>query len=97
MHAELNTCLVIVPTIQLMLKTNVGLMHISSHAQVGDRLGVMRASEFGGSLIFFINGYSIGIVATGVPDNIYGFVELHGDCDTVTITPNSSVELVSQW
>ena len=57
----------------------------------------MRVAEFGGSLLFFINGYSIGIVATGIPETVYGFVELHGDCDTVILTPNSSVELVSRW
>ena len=62
--------------------------------QVGDKLGVMRVPEFSGSLIIFINGVSIGIVATGVAENVYGFVELNGDCDRVSITPNNTIKLV---
>ena len=63
--------------------------------QEGDRLGTMRVPEFGGSLIIFINGMSIGVMATGLPEELYGFVELRGDNDRVAITENSTVEEVS--
>ena len=55
----------------------------------------MRCPEFEGCLLFFINGECIGIMATSVPDKTYAFVELHGDCEKVTLTPLHSVVQVS--
>ena len=54
----------------------------------------MRTPEFGGSLVIFINGKSIGIVATDIPEEVFGFVELHGDCDNIIMTPDHRVEEV---
>ena len=54
----------------------------------------MRTPEFNGSLVIFINGKEIGIIATAVPEEVYGFVELRGDNDKVAITGNSTVDEV---
>lgn len=65
--------------------------HNLKELQLGDKVGVMRCPEFEGSLIFYINGKCIGILATSIPDKIYAFVELHVDCEKVTLTPVHSV------
>ena len=65
------------------------------HTQIGDRVGLMRVPEFNGSLVIFINGEAIGIVAKGIPEKMYGFVELQNDCDRVCITRCHAVKLVS--
>lgn len=49
-------------------------------------MGVVREPEFGGSLIITINGAPIGIIATGVPEFVYAFVEIFGEVDRVKIT-----------
>lgn len=65
------------------------------HTQIADRVGLMRVPEFNGSLVIFINGEAIGIVAKGIPEKMYGFVELQNDCDRVCITRCHAVKLVS--
>lgn len=59
--------------------------------QFGDKVGVMRCPEFEGALLFYINQECIGILATSVPDQVYAFVELHENCEKVTLTPVHSV------
>ena len=54
----------------------------------------MKCPEFEGALLFYINQECIGILATSVPDKVYGFVELHENCEKVTLTPVHSVALV---
>ena len=55
----------------------------------------MRLPEFNGSLVIFINGEAIGIVATGIPEKMYGFIELQNDCERICITKCHGVKLVS--
>jgi len=45
---------------------------------------VMRTQ--GGSLIFFINGHRVGVAATNLPTQLYGIVDLYGQCAGVKIT-----------
>ena len=40
----------------------------------------------GGSLIFFINGHRVGVAATNLPTQLYGIVDLYGQCAGVKIT-----------
>ena len=63
-------------------------------AQFGDKVGVMRCPEFEGSLVFYINQEVIGIMATSVPDKVFAFVEMHDNCEKITITPVHSVSQV---
>lgn len=64
--------------------------------QMGTRVGIMRVPEFNGSLLIFIDGAPIGIIATGVPEKVYGFVELQGDCEKVCLSPVRSIQQVSE-
>ncbi len=66
-----------------------------SFMQINDRVGIIRVPEFNGSLIIYINGAPIGIIATSVPDRVYGFVELQGECERVALTRNRLVKHVS--
>ena len=54
----------------------------------------MRCPEFEGALLFYINQECLGILATSVPDKIFAFVELHGDCEKVSLTPVHSIAQV---
>ena len=45
----------------------------------------MRLPEYNGSLVVFINGAPLGIIATGVAENVYGFVELQGECESIAL------------
>ena len=45
----------------------------------------MRVPEFNGSLVVFVNGAPLGVIATDVAENVYGFVELQGECERVAI------------
>lgn len=49
-----------------------------------DRVGVMRTSD--GNLYFYVNGESQGLAATGLPAQVYGIVDLYGQCVQVSIT-----------
>jgi len=40
----------------------------------------------GGSLIFFINGHRVGVAATNLPTQLYGIVDLYGQCAGVKLT-----------
>ncbi|XP_046408022.1 neuralized-like protein 4 [Ischnura elegans] len=42
----------------------------------GDRLGMARLSN--GTIRLFVNDIDIGEVATGVPERVYGYVEIYG-------------------
>ena len=63
--------------------------------QTGDRVGIIRLPEFNGSLVIYVNGAPIGIIATGVAENVYGFVEMQEDCEKVCMQGNRSVQNVS--
>jgi len=58
-------------------------------------VGIVRLPEFQGSVVLYINEYPIGIIATNVPDNLYGFIELQ-DCEGVALTPRRTVDEVSE-
>lgn len=62
--------------------------------QIGDRVGIIRLPEFLGSLVIYINGAPIGIIATRVSDNVYGFVEMQGDCEKICISSNRTIKEV---
>lgn len=62
--------------------------------QNGDRVGVIYLPEFNGSLAVYINGAPLGIIATNVPENVYGFVELQGECVQVCATQNKTIQQV---
>ncbi|XP_017783812.1 PREDICTED: neuralized-like protein 4 [Nicrophorus vespilloides] len=49
-----------------------------------DRVGLVKTSE--GDLIFYVNGESLGVAAEGLPQIVYGVVDLYGKCVQVTIT-----------
>ena len=68
---------------------------LSLYLQLHDRVGIIRVPEFNGSLIIYINGAPIGIISTGVPDRVYGFVELQGECERVALTRNREIKNVS--
>ncbi len=51
--------------------------------QVGDTVAVVRKDD--GSLHFFVNSTDLGCAAQGVPANVYGVVDLFGQCAQVTI------------
>ncbi|XP_046403898.1 neuralized-like protein 4 [Ischnura elegans] len=51
--------------------------------QPGDRMGVMISET--GALHFFINGVDQGPAASNIPEEVYGFYELHGDATQATI------------
>ena len=51
--------------------------------QVGDTVGVMRKDS--GAVHFFVNGTDLGCAAQGVPANVYGVVDLFGQCAQVTV------------
>lgn len=65
-----------------------------SYPQVGDRVGVIRLPEFNGSLAVYINGAPLGIIATNVSDNVYGFIELQGECERVGISQCRTIQQV---
>jgi hypothetical protein len=65
--------------------------HNLKELQFGDKVGVMRCPEFEGALVFYINQEVVGIMATSVPDKVFAFVEMHENCEKITITPVHSV------
>ncbi|XP_071449160.1 neuralized-like protein 4 [Hetaerina americana] len=52
----------------------------------GDRVGVMRTSQ--GELVFWVNGLSHGVAATGIPTQVHAVVDLFGKCAQVTLLSN---------
>lgn len=46
----------------------------------------MRRTD--GSLHFFINGIDLGRAATGVPENVFGVLDLYGRTTEVAIVPD---------
>lgn len=44
-------------------------------------------------MVIYINETPIGIIATKVPENLYGFVELQ-DCERVSLMPHRTIEEV---
>ncbi|XP_008559824.1 neuralized-like protein 4 [Microplitis demolitor] len=55
--------------------------------QVGDRVGVMRKDN--GTLHFFVNGTDQGAAAIGVPERVYGVIDLYGQATQATIVDNT--------
>jgi neuralized-like protein 4 len=51
--------------------------------QVGDRVGVVRHAN--GDLHFLVNGEDQGRAFTGVPDGVFGVVEIRYECAAVSI------------
>lgn len=51
--------------------------------QVGDRVGVMRKPC--GTLHFWVNGIDQGAAATGVPERVYGVIDLYGQAAQASI------------
>lgn len=51
--------------------------------QVGDRVGVMRNED--SMLHFYVNGADLGAAATGVPERVYGVIDLYGQAAQATI------------
>jgi len=58
---------------------------------------VLRKED--GSLHFFVNNTDLGCAAQGVPSNVYGVVDLFGQCAQVTIITetqeNSEVDITN--
>ncbi|XP_034946058.1 neuralized-like protein 4 [Chelonus insularis] len=80
------------------IMTGNGVMHdgtsiIDQYGQnldrlkVGDRVGVMRKDN--GTLHFFVNGVDQGSAAVGVPERVYGVIDLYGQATQATIIDNS--------
>ena len=55
--------------------------------QIGDRVGVMRKEN--STLHFYVNGLDQGVAANGVPDRVYGVIDLYGQAAQATIIDNS--------
>lgn len=56
----------------------------------GDRIGVLRTSQ--GELLFFINGESQGVAATGIPKPVWVVINLYGKCSQVTMCSTDFAE-----
>ncbi|XP_012271059.1 neuralized-like protein 4 isoform X2 [Orussus abietinus] len=55
--------------------------------QVGDRVGVMRKDN--ATLHFYVNGTDQGAAAMGVPERVYGVIDLYGQAVQATIVDNT--------
>jgi hypothetical protein len=64
--------------------------------KAGDKVGIMRLPEFNGSLVIFINGAHLGVIATNVAEHVYGFVEMQGDCERVAILSRKIPQVKTQ-
>ena len=58
--------------------------------QKGERVGVMRKDN--GALVFIINGHELSVAATDLPREVYGVVDLYGQCAEVRITQAQTTE-----
>ena len=56
----------------------------------GDEVGVLRTSQ--GDLLFFVNGVSQGVAATGVPAGVFAVIDMYGKCAQVSLTDHSVQE-----
>ncbi|XP_059483047.1 neuralized-like protein 4 [Neocloeon triangulifer] len=56
---------------------------------VGDRVGVMRLAD--GTLHFYVNGTDQGVAATGVPEAVYGVIDLYGQASRASIVSRQPV------
>ena len=43
-----------------------------------------------GDLVFFVNGVSQSIAASGLPERVFAVVDLYGKCATVALMDNTS-------
>ncbi|XP_055706492.1 neuralized-like protein 4 isoform X2 [Phlebotomus papatasi] len=57
--------------------------------QVGDRVGVVRKDD--GVLHFYVNSMDQGPAATGVPEKVYGVIDLYGQAAQASIVDTSEV------
>ncbi|CAB3373695.1 Hypothetical predicted protein [Cloeon dipterum] len=57
--------------------------HNLDRLAVGDRVGVMRLAD--GTLHFYVNGTDQGVAATGVPDAVYGVIDLYGQASRASV------------
>ena len=48
----------------------------------------------GGDLVFFVNGVSQSVAASGIPPKVWAVVDLYGKCAAVTITDTGNSEQV---
>lgn len=55
--------------------------------QVGDRVGVMRKDN--AILHFYVNGSDQGEAAVGVPERVYGVIDLYGQATQASIVDNT--------
>uniref|UniRef100_A0A182JKE4 NHR domain-containing protein n=1 Tax=Anopheles atroparvus TaxID=41427 RepID=A0A182JKE4_ANOAO len=55
--------------------------------QVGDRVGVVRKDD--GTLHFWVNGVDQGPAGTGVPEKVYGVIDLYGQAAQASIVDTS--------
>ncbi|KAG8230351.1 hypothetical protein J437_LFUL000622, partial [Ladona fulva] len=55
----------------------------------GDRVGVMRTSQ--GELVFWVNGLSHGVAASGIPPRVHAVIDLFGKCAQVTLLSTEAV------
>jgi len=51
--------------------------------QAGDRVGVMRTKD--GCLLFSVNGQNLGVAAVGIPEKIYGVLDLYGQAAEASV------------
>ena len=51
-------------------------------------MGVMRRDN--GDLVFFVNGHELGVAAMDLPREVYGVVDMYGQCAEVRITQAES-------
>jgi len=55
--------------------------------EAGDRVGVLRKED--GTIHFYVNDIDQGLAASGVPQNVYGVIDLYGQAAQATIVdPN---------
>lgn len=73
-------------TVQSLQKYNL------KEVSIGDRVGIVRVPEFNGSLVVYINGAPIGVIATSVPAKVYGFIELQGDCEHISLCTSRTIK-----
>ncbi len=55
-----------------------------------DRVGVLRTTH--GDLVFFVNGVSQSVAASGLPETVWAVVDLYGKCAQVTLMTDNSAQ-----
>lgn len=56
----------------------------------GDRVGVIRTTH--GDLVFFVNGVSQSVAASGLPDKVWAVIDLYGKCAQVTLMTDNCAQ-----